>query len=79
MVCAIFYVHHTIGACAGICMCDRMYQMEKTGGDERAKMVHNDKNFYMSCPISQEPHIVWLPFMVHICKIIIYTGVSYIC
>ena len=27
---AIFYTHQTSGACAGICTCDRAYQMRKT-------------------------------------------------
>ena len=27
---AIFYTHQTIGACAGVCACDRTHQMEKT-------------------------------------------------
>ena len=34
------------------------------------KMVQNDKKFCLSCPISQEPYITWLSFMVHMCKII---------
>ena len=36
------------------------------------KMVQNDKKFCRSsCSISQEPYIIWLSFMVHICKMII--------
>ena len=27
---AIFYTHQTSGMCAGVCMCDRLHQMEKT-------------------------------------------------
>ena len=34
-------------------------------------MVQNDKEFFLSCSISQEPHIIWLSFMVHMCKMII--------
>ena len=30
MACAIFYMHQTRGACAGVCACDRTHQMEKT-------------------------------------------------
>ena len=30
MLHAIFYMHQTIGMCAGVCACDRMHQMEKT-------------------------------------------------
>ena len=29
MIHAIFYNHQTSGLCAGMCMCDRMHQMEK--------------------------------------------------
>ena len=32
------------------------------------KIVQNYKKFCPSCSISQEPHIIWLSFMVHICK-----------
>ena len=35
------------------------------------KMNQNDKKFYPSCSISQEPYIIWLSFMVHVCKMII--------
>ena len=34
-------------------------------------MVQNDEKFCSSCSISQEPCIMWLSFMIHICKIII--------
>ena len=39
------------------------------------KIVQNYKKFCPSCSISQEPHIIWLSFMVHICKMIISLGV----
>ena len=39
-------------------------------GVKRAKMVQNEKIFCLSCFISQEPCIIWLSFMVHMCKII---------
>ena len=29
MACVIFYTHQTSGACAGVCACERMHQMEK--------------------------------------------------
>ena len=29
MACAIFYTYQTSGACAGVCACNRMHQMEK--------------------------------------------------
>ena len=34
------------------------------------KMVQNEKKLCPSCSIFQEPYIVWLSFMVHICKMI---------
>ena len=34
MVHAIFYFYQTSGACAGMCMCDCMHQMEKSGGGD---------------------------------------------
>ena len=37
-------------------------------------MVQNDKTFCPLHSISQEPYIIWLPFVVHICKIIISSG-----
>ena len=44
------------------------------------KMVLNDKKFCPSCHISHEPYILWLPFMVHMCKndILISPGVFFI-
>ena len=30
MVRAIFYMHETSGICAGVCVCNHTYQMEKT-------------------------------------------------
>ena len=35
------------------------------------KTVQNDKKFCPSCFIYQEPYIIWLSFMVHMCKMII--------
>lgn len=29
-MCVLFYMHQTVGACAGICTCDRTQQMDKT-------------------------------------------------
>ena len=40
------------------------------GGTNVQKIVQNDKTFCPSCCISQEPYIIWLPFMVHMCKMI---------
>ena len=35
------------------------------------KTVQNDKKFCLSLFISQKPYIIWLSFMVHMCKMII--------
>ena len=35
------------------------------------KTNQNDKKFCLSCSISQEPYIIWLSFMVHLCKMTI--------
>ena len=41
------------------------------------KMVQNDKKFCLSLSISQEPCIIWLSFIVHICKMIICSGIFF--
>ena len=46
-----------------------------TGVVKGQEMVQNDKEFCPSCLISQEPYIMWLSFMVHLCKMIISPGV----
>ena len=40
-------------------------------------MVQNDKKFCLLCSISQEPYIIWLSFMVQMCKMIISPGVFF--
>ena len=47
-------------------------------GSKRAKTVQNDKKFYPSCFISHQRFIIWLSFMVHLCKMIISPGVFFI-
>ena len=42
------------------------------------KTVQNDKKFCPSCFISQEPYLVWLSFMVYICKMIISADFCFI-
>ena len=42
---------------------------------KRAKKVQNDKKFCPSCSISQEPYIIWLSCMVHMCKMMISPNV----
>ena len=41
------------------------------------KTVQNDKKFRLLCSISQEPYIIWLSFMVQMCKMIISPGVFF--
>ena len=41
-------------------------------------MVLNDKKFCSSHSISKGPYIIWLSFMVHMCKMIISPGVFFI-
>ena len=41
-------------------------------------MVWNDKKFCLLHSISQEPYIIWLSFMVHMCKMIISPGLVFI-
>ena len=44
----------------------------------RKKMAQNDKKFSQSCPISQDPFIIWLSFVVRKCKIIKSPGLFFI-
>ena len=46
-------------------------------GIKEQKTVHNDKRVCLSHSISQEPHIIWLRFMVKMWKIIISLGVFF--
>ena len=41
-------------------------------------MVQNDNKICPSRSISQEPYIIWLSFVVHMCKMIISLGVFFI-
>ena len=41
------------------------------------KMASNDKKLCLLCSVSQEPYIIWLSFMVHMCKTIITAGVFF--
>ena len=48
------------------------------GGIKRQKITtQNDKKFCLSRSVSQEPYIIWLSFMVHLCKMIISPGVLF--
>ena len=46
-------------------------------GVKGKKMVQNDKKICLLHSISQEPYIIWLSFMVHMCKMIISPGVFF--
>ena len=39
------------------------------------KTVQNDKKFFPLHSMSQEQYIIWLSFMIHVCKMIISSGV----
>ena len=47
-------------------------------GVKGQKTVQNDKKFYLSHSISQEPYIIWFSFIVHMCKMIISPGFFFI-
>ena len=47
-------------------------------GVKGQKMVQNDKKFYHSCPLSQEPYIIGFSFLLHLCKMIISPGKFFI-
>ena len=42
---------------------------------EGQKTVQNDKKLCLMCSISQEPYIIWLSFMVQMCRMIISAGI----
>ena len=42
------------------------------------KMAQNDKKFCLSHSVSQEPYIIWLWFLVHMCKMIISPATFFI-
>ena len=46
-------------------------------GVKGQSMAQNDKKFCLSHFVSQEPYIVWLSFMVHRYKMMIYPGVFF--
>ena len=46
-------------------------------GEKGEKIAQNDKRFFLSHSLSQEPYIIWLSFMVHMCKMIISPGVFF--
>ena len=47
-------------------------------GVKGQKMAQNNKKFCLSCSISQEPYIIWMSSMLHMCKMITAPGVFFI-
>ena len=47
-------------------------------GVKRQKTVKNDKKFCFSRSVSQDSYIIWLSFMVHMCKVVISPGLFFI-
>ena len=47
-------------------------------GVKGQKAVQNDKICCLSHFISLEPYIIWLSFMVHLCKMLIYPSIFFI-
>ena len=46
-------------------------------GVKRQKMVQNEKKICLSRSISQEPYIIWFLFMIHMCKMMISSGLFF--
>ena len=46
-------------------------------GVKGEKMTDNDRKFCPLHSMSQEPYIIWLSFLVHICKMVISPGVFF--
>ena len=61
---AIFYMHQTSGACAGVCACDHTHQMEKTDveGHVRKKLNLNFMSL-VGFPASK----IWMFFLENFC------------
>ena len=68
-----------------VCMCKMMiypgiffiFSKFWFSGLKRVKMVQNNRKVSPLCSISQEPYIIWLSFMMHMCKMIISPGVFF--
>ena len=56
-------------------LCFRNHQIGRAGGEgavlKGQKMTQNDKKFCLPHSVSQEPYIIWLWFLVHMCKMMI--------
>ena len=46
-------------------------------GVKGQKTVQNNKKFCLSCFISQKLYVIWLSFMVHLCKMVISPGIFF--
>ena len=47
-----------------------IFTFQAVGGVKGQKMTQDDKKFCLLHFISQEPYIMWLSFMIHLCKMI---------
>ena len=45
-----------------------------SGVYKRGKMAQNEKKICLSHSVSQEPYIIWLSFIVHLCQVMISPG-----
>ena len=79
---SITYDHDFWCTCVKWCYLQGFFQFFKilifqvVRGIKGQKLVQNDKNFCLSCFISQESYI-WFSFMVQICKMLISPGVFF--
>ena len=48
------------------------------GGVKGQKMALNYKKVCLAYSLSQEPHLIWLSFLVHMCKMMIFPGIFFI-
>ena len=71
---SIFWFSGLMGVCVCVCVC--MWRWGLGGRWVKwQKMVHNDKKFGLWHSMSQEPDIIWLWFLVHMCKMMILANV----
>ena len=58
--------------------CSKFWFFGLLGGWKGKKWAKMTKKFCLSRSISQEPYIIWLSFMVQMCKMIIFPAVFFI-
>ena len=52
-----------------------IFIFQALNGENGQKTAQVDKTFCLLHFISQEPYIIWLSFIVHLCEMMIYPGV----